>query len=227
MNNMKIKILAATALLIIVMAACKKDNYKPPTSVLKGRVVYQGQALGLRSNAVQLELWQSGYQLFTKIPVYVAHDGTFSASLFDGSYKLVRLKGNGPWADNIDSIAVNLNGSSDVDVNMDPYFVIKNETYTKAGTTVNVTFNLQRVNTTKALELVRIYVGQTVILDQNNNAANAQKLAAAVDVSQPVTLSVTIPASIASKDYVFMRVGVKTAGVAELLYSQAQKLSLK
>jgi hypothetical protein len=83
------------------------------------------------------------------------------------------------------------------------------------------------VNGTKALELVRLYIGQTVITDQNNNAGTAQKLEVDIpDLSQPVTLTATIPAALLSKGYVFVRVGVKTAGVAELLYSMSEELAI-
>jgi len=186
------------------------------------------QPLGIRSNGVQLKLWQHGYQVFSKIPVYIDQDGTFTAKVFDGNYKLTLLRGNGPWADKTDSIDVKVNGSANVDVSVDPYFIIKNEKFERTGTSVTATFNLQRVNTSKALELVRIYIGQTNITDQVNNAANAQKAASAItDLSQPVTLSATIPASLSAKDYVFARVGVKAVGVAELLYSQPQMIALK
>ena len=98
----------------------------------------------------------------------------------------------------------------------------------KAGNNINATFNLQRVNTSKNLELVRIYVGQTIITDQTNNAGTAQKAAAVItDLTQPVTLSIPIPASLSAKDYVFVRVGVKTVGVAELLYSMPVKIATK
>jgi hypothetical protein len=75
---------------------------------------------------------------------------------------------------------------------------------------------------------VRIYIGPTNITDQNNNAGTAQKAASAItDINQPITLSIPIPASLAAKDYVFVRVGVKTVGVAELLYSKPQQVMLK
>ncbi len=214
--------------MLIISAACKKDNKDAPHATINGRVIYQGQPVGLRTNGVQLELWQNGYQLFTKIPVYINQDGTFTAVVFNGTYKLTRLKGNGPWADNTDTIVVNLNGEANIDVPVDPYFIIKNESIQKSGTNITATFNLQRVNTSKNLELVRIYVGKTLITDQNNNDANAQKLAAAItDLSQPVTLSVAIPASLANNNYLFARVGVKTLGVAELLYTIPVKIALK
>lgn len=47
------------------------------------------------------------------------------------------------------------------------------------------------------------------------------------DMSQPVTLSVNVPGSMASKEAVYARIGVKTVGVAELLYSQPVKINLK
>jgi hypothetical protein len=114
-----------------------------------------------------------------------------------------------------------------MDVPVDPYFIIKTATFQKNGTDVTATFTVQSVNTSKSLELVRIYLGQTIIVDQNNNATNSQKLAAAIDISQPVTLTATIPAALAAKDYFYVRVGVKASGVAELAYSAPQKIQLK
>jgi len=212
----------------ILLAGCKKDNLKAPASTITGTIVFNKQALGLRSNGVQLELWQHGFQLFSKIPVYIQQDGTFSATVFDGNYKLTLLKGNGPWADKADSIDVNVNGSAQVELSVDPYFIIGSESFQKSGTNITSSFNLQRVNTSKALELVRIYIGPTNITDQNNNSGTAQKAASVItDLSQPVTLSIPIPASLAAKDYVFVRVGVKAVGVAELLYSKPQQIMLK
>ena len=226
---MKITHYIAALLTVMVLAiACKKDNYEAPKSKLTGRVVYQGQALGVRSNGVQLELWQHGYQFFSKIPVYINQDGTFSALLFDGDYKLVRLKGNGPWADNTDSIDVKVSGNTVVEVPVDPYFVIKNETYQKNGTaSVSSTFNIQQVNTSKTLEKVKLYLGQTVLVDENNNAASIERLAATIaDLSQPVSLTVNIPAALVTKGYVYARLAVKTTGVAEYLYTQPVKITL-
>ena len=77
------------------------------------------------------------------------------------------------------------------------------------------------------MELARIYIGPNLILDQNNNSANAQLTAASITIGQPVTINVTIPASIANENYIFVRAAVKTTGVAELLYTQSQKFQLK
>lgn len=214
------------ALLLVVMVnGCKKDNYEKPSSILTGKVVYDKEAVGLRSNGVQLELWQHGFELFTKIPVYVAQDGTFSASLFNGTYKLVRLPGNGPWVNNIDSIDVTVNGNTVVEVPVQPYFVIKNTTISKSGTTVTGTFSIGKIANGGTLESVALFVGKTNIVDAVNNlgsvAINGSDI---TDINAPVTVSLTIPGSLSGQSFFFARVSVKTAGVAEHIYSQPIKI---
>jgi len=211
----------------LAIISCEKDNRAAPKSVLKGRIVYDGQTVGVRSNGVQLELWQRGYQLFTKIPVYVNHDGTFAASLFDGNYKLVRLRGNGPWVNNTDTIDVELRGTKELEVPVRPYFVFKNDTYAKGEGKVSATFTLQKVEAAGVLERVNLYIGTTMILDPNNNAANVQQLAAATDLTKPITLTATLSAALAGRDYVYARIGVKTSGVGEMLFGAPQKIQLK
>lgn len=225
---MKNKILFLVLIPSLVLASCKKDNREPPSSIITGKVLYNKQPLSVRSGGVEFELWQYGYQLRNKIPVYLNQDGSFTAKVFDGNYKLTLVKGNGPWVDKTDSIDVQVKGSANADVSVEPYFLVSNPTYQKSGTSVTATFNLQQVNAGKALEAARLYIGQTSVTDQNNNATNVSKAASAItDLSQPVTITATIPAALASKDYVYVRVGVKTAGVTELLYSQPQILMLK
>jgi len=207
---MNSRIISSLVVAVLLIAGCKKDNYDKPTSILNGRVVYNKQALGLRSNGVQLELWQHGYELFTKIPVYINADGAFSAILFDGAYKLVRRQGNGPWLNNTDSIDVNVNGETSIDVDVTPYYLVQNVTYTKNGNTLTAQVDIQMVNNSLPLEAVTLYIGNTGIVDQVNNIASA---------SGQTTITVNLPAGAS-----FARIGVKTAGIAEQVYSQAEKI---
>lgn len=223
-----IPIMISALALLGIMSSCEKDNRTEPKSTLKGRVVHDGQPIGVRSNGVQLELWQPGYQLFTKIPVLINQDGTFSASLFDGNYKLVRLRGNGPWVNNTDTIQVELRGNQELDVPVEPYFTIKNDTYTKEAGKVSATFSVQQVVASARLERVNLYVGTTLITDPNNNGGNAEKPGAEItDFSKPVTLTANLSAALAGREYVYARVGVKTAGVGEMIFGAPQKIQLK
>lgn len=208
-------------------SSCEKDNLEAPASQLTGKLVFQDQQIGLRSTGVQFELWQAGYQLFTRIPLNIKQDGTFSAVLYDGDYKLVRARGAGPWTDNTDTLNVKLNGTANIDVPIDPFFFIKNATYERVGSTIKATFSVEKNTTTKSLELARFYIGPNLILDQNNNAANGQLLPASITFGAPVSITVNIPASIANDNFIYARVGVKTVGTAELLYTLPQKIQVK
>lgn len=216
-----------TLSVILFIAGCEIDNYEPPKSFLEGKVVYNNQSVGVRSNGVQLELWQPGYALFSKIPVFVSQDGSFSASVFDGDYKLVRLEG-APWAGNTDTINVQVRGRTIIEVPVDPYFIINNVSFEHTGSTsVSATFSISQINTSKNLERVRLYIGETLIVDQNNQAANAEILANAITLGESSTITVNIPASVASNPYLFARVGVKASGVNEYFYSAPSKIELK
>jgi len=213
---------------IFMLAGCKYDNYEVPQSVLSGTVGYQGQGIGVRSNAVQLELWQRGYQLFTKIPVYVQQDGTFKAILFDGDYKLTYLKGVGPWVTKTDSVAISVRGNTVVDFPVEPFFIIKTSSFLKSGTNIMGTLTLQRVNTTQTLEAVRIYLNKGSIVDGNINLANFSIAASAIpDINATITINVAIPTTLSANDYLYARVGVKTTGVTELVYGVPLQVSLK
>lgn len=211
---------------LLFMAACKKDNYEAPKSTLSGRIIYQNQVVGVRSNAVQLQLWQHGYAFFTPIPIYINQNGTYSALLFNGDYKLTRLSG-GPWMPQTDSISVHVSGNTVVDVPVNPYFVVSNATYQRSGNTITSSITVQQANAASQLEAVRLYVFRTILLDQNNADATTSLAASAVTVGQPVTASVTIPTALTSADAVYVRVGVKTVGVNELAYSAPTKIQLK
>ncbi len=222
---MKTFVYAGLLLAATLFSACKYDNYDPPASTLTGRVTYQNQPVGVRTNGVQLELWQRGYQLFTKIPVYVNQDGTFSASLFDGDYKLVRLRGNGPWVDNTDTINVQVRGTTQVDVPVQPYFTINSPTFQRSGANLTATGQINRVVSGRTVEQVTLYVGTTQFVDATNNAGSTSLSGTALaDLSKPLSLSLATPAAVRGTAY--MRLGVKTAGVAELLYTPVQQVTL-
>lgn len=215
-------------ILACILSACEKDNFDPPKSTLTGRVIYQNQALGVRSNGVQLELWQPGFQLYSKIPVFLNQDGTFSASLFDGDYKLVLLRGNGPWVDNSDTVNVQVRGSAVIDVPVQPYYLIANETFGNNGTEITASCRVDKISGDRAIERVILYIGATQFVDSNNNVGRVEKEGAdLVDLSQNLSFSTAVPAAVLAKGYCFGRLAVKTVGVAEMLYTPVQKIQFR
>ncbi|MXV17017.1 DUF3823 domain-containing protein [Hufsiella ginkgonis] len=239
--KLKISLYTLFALSVFLLTNCAKDNYEPPKSMLSGKVTYNGTPVPVRTNGVQLELWQHGYQLFTKIPVYVAQDGSYSAALFDGDYKLVRLRGNGPWADVTDSIDVKVKGNTVVDVPVTPYFNITAATFTYAAAdkSVTATFTVNQVVTGKTVELSTLMIGATEFVDNTNLIISTE---AAKTVGSAVTVKISLdPANytaagqafvkqtlegIQFKKYAFARIGVKTTGTAERIFTQVQKITI-
>ena len=73
---------------LLMLSGCSYDNYDEPTSVLSGRVVYNGQALPVKTDGTGFILWQDGYANKSGITLNIAYDGTFSATLFDGEYSI-------------------------------------------------------------------------------------------------------------------------------------------
>lgn len=213
------------AAFVIIFAGCTKDNFDPPTSMLTGTITYNGSPIGVRSNGTQLELWQYGYKLRSKIAVYIAQDGTYSARLFDGNYKLVRLKG-APWVNQTDSIDVTVSGATKVDVPVVPYFTITGETFSYAGGVLSASCTVTKVGTVN-IERLTLYVGTTSIVDASNNVGFSDKTGAELsNLTVPLTYSYTVPTTLTSISYIYARIGVKATGVGELLYTPVQKIQL-
>ena len=81
---------------LLAVSSCSYDNFEEPKATLAGKAIYDGEAVGVRSGSSEFALFQDGYALKGSIPVYIAQDGSYSVSLFNGDYKLVRM-GNAPW----------------------------------------------------------------------------------------------------------------------------------
>ncbi len=224
---MKYSLKCIGLLLLFANSSCELDNYEPPSSTLSGTLVYNGDPVGLRSGGVQLELWQSGFALNTKIPVNVSQDGEFSASLFDGTYKLTFLAGNGPWVVSTDTIVVDVKGSTSVTVPVEPYYVVRNASITGGGSQVSSTFNVEQINGSRALQWVGLYVGTTSILDNINNRLRVELPAESItSLDEPINIAVNLTAELSARSYVFARIGVKTSGVNEMLFSPVFKIDL-
>lgn len=228
--------IACAVAVATVVAGCdmlELDNYDAPESTIAGRVVYQGQPIGVANRTVQLELWEPGFELNQKIPVHVNFDGTFQARVFDGNYELNLLPGNGPWADDPTRIPLQVRGRVDIDVQVTPYFVVTNEQIVNNNGVIEATFNLNHVDTSRNLEYVGLYVGRTTIVDRINQETRREIPAAQLPAtSGQLSLSLELPDDIHlapgpdPRTHVFVRIGVKTVGRADLYYTQVHKVGI-
>lgn len=220
---MKKYTLGILALLTLIITSCAKDNYDEPGSILNGKIVSatSKNPIGVKNQSeggVQVQLYQDGYELQNvPITVSVNQDGTFSASLFNGTYKLVTKDNNGPWINDRDTLVVQVKGSTTVDYTVRPYFELNNVNFNLSGTTLTATFDIVEVNAVqdRGLGEVTLFVGKTVFVDDGFSAKKENAASPAVG-SNTITMDIS---DIASNPILYARVGVKINGVEQRLYN--------
>jgi len=224
---MKTKYLYLLGLLLLGgFVSCELDNYDEPEALLEGRVVYEGQPLSVRTNSAEFELWQDGYALNEFIPVYIAQDGTYSASLFNGEYKLVR-KGGDPWLPQLnDTIVIQVNGKTQQDVSVTPYFTISNENINISNNTLTATFDANKIVESSNLQEAVIVLGKRFLVDENIWDAISRFDADEISLDGESTLEMQIPEELRGLEYLFVRIGLKSNSTNEYIYTQSQRIEL-
>ncbi len=223
---------------IILFASCKKDNYAPPGSTLSGKLVYNGEAIGVEQYQVPYELYQFGFGKVGPIGASFAQDGSYSALLFDGEYKFIIPNGQGPFrwkylpSGAPDTLAISVKGSKAQDIDVTPYYMIRNPQITGSGTSITGKFKAEKIITDpvngKDIERVSLYINKTQFVSGNGDQRiNKTDLdgAAIIDPNN-ITLMVTVPAIVPTQNYVFARVGIKIKGVEDMILSPVQKITL-
>ncbi|SFU67148.1 Protein of unknown function [Pustulibacterium marinum] len=225
---MKIRNLYIVGLLAgLLFTSCENyDNFDEPNAMLSGRVVYEGEAVGVRNNGARFELWQDGYELNKSIEVYIAQDGTYSASLFNGEYKMVRIAG-APWEAALqDTLVINVNGGTTYDVPVTPYFTIENASFENQGTTINTSFTVNQVVEETGLQSVNVYFGTKYLTDSNYNASVYHVDLETVTPGTANSIAIDVPENLSDREYVFMRIGVRSNSSNEYYYTPVEKIYL-
>lgn len=212
-------------LLLVLFSGCGKDNFDAPESKLVGRVTYQGQALNLRGTgeAVQLQLYQDGYEKNDPISVFVGQDGTFSALLFDGEYRLTTRDGNGPWVNSHESVTVNLNGHAEVNLEVTPYFTISNEQLSVSGSAMNASFTINQIVPDAKISRVMLLLSKTQFADDVNNLFR-QDFSDVTPGSVNLSADISGNTEIAKAKALYARVGVLANGADQAIYSPVVRL---
>lgn len=236
---MKIKfkyIVLVSIVFCTIAVSCKKDNYTAPSSTLQGRLVYKGDSLGVERDQVPYELYQYGFGKVGAIGSSFAQNGTYSQLLFDGDYKLIIPNGQGPfmWKQTTsgapDSTAISLKGNQTLDLEVTPYYMIRMPQITPApaDTSVTATFTVEKIITDtingKNIDRVSLYINKTQFVSGGDNIAATDLSGSAITDLNNISLKVKVPAIVPTQNYVFARIGVKIAGVEDMIFSPLQKV---
>ena len=211
--------------LSLLAVSCGLDNYDEPESFLEGKITYEGKQLGLKgtNGGIQLQLYQDGYANHNAINVYATQDGTFSAVLFDGPYKLVTKDKNGPWVNKRDTIYIEVKGKTLCEVKVTPYFTISDENIVLNNNTVSGTCNIQQIVQDSKISQVMLLVSQTTFVDENTNIGR-QNLSNIAPGTTNISLDITNNKNVQSAKALFARIGVKATGADQAIYSEIIRL---
>lgn len=211
--------------LSLLAVSCGLDNYDEPESFLEGKITYEGKQLGLKgtNGGIQLQLYQDGYANHNAINVYATQNGTFSAVLFDGPYKLVTKDKNGPWVNKRDTIYIEVKGKTLCEVKVTPYFTISDENIVLNNNTVSGTCNIQQIVQDSKISQVMLLVSQTTFVDENTNIGR-QNLSNIAPGTTNISLDITNNKNVQSAKALFARIGVKTTGADQAIYSEIFRL---
>lgn len=219
----------------VSLLSCKKDNYDAPSNTLSGKLVYQGQTFGVEKDQVPFQLYEFGFGKVGPIGSSFTQEGTYSAVLFNGTYKLIIPNGQGPFmwkktaVGNPDSVTISLNGNQVLDLEVTPYYLINDAQVSGSGGKVNATFKVAKIITdvnAKDIENIRLYINKTQFVSAGNNIGSANIDGAAIADPNNVSLSVNVPAIAPAQNYVFARVGLKVKDVEDRIYSPLVKIQL-
>ncbi len=222
-------------LICSIAFSCKKDNYDPPSSLLTGRLLYKGEAIQVEYDRVPFELYQYGFGKVGPINGTITPEGTFSHLLFDGEYKFVIRPGQGPflWPQSggkADSISISVRGSQNLDIEVMPYYMIRTPQIAKAGTQVTGSFKLEKIITdavnAKNIERVSMYLNKTQFVSGTDFIAKTDLAGSAITDINNISMNVTVPAIVPTQNYVFARIGVKIAGVEDMIFSPVVKINM-
>ncbi|CAG5074449.1 hypothetical protein DYBT9623_05136 [Dyadobacter sp. CECT 9623] len=233
---MKVTVQLLTIFLLgFVMLSCSKDNFTDPKSTLTGQIVYNGEPIGVEFNQVRLQLWQPGFGKLAPIDAPVDQDGSYSALLFNGNYKLVVPSGRGPFrtiqqdASKKDTLYVALSGNQTLDVEVQPYYMIRNASFNGGEGKVAASLKLEKIIigvNAKDVESVSLFINKTNFVSRATNIGVVDLNAADLKDLNSISLTVNVPALVPAQDYVFGRVGVKIKDVEDMVFSPVQKIDL-
>ena len=154
-------------------------------------------------------------------------DGSFSGRFFSGDYKLKFIDGQGPWQATSDTINVTINGNTEMDLEVTPYYMVRNPQFSAAGNTINGNVAIEKVITGangRDIEFARLYINDGQFVSDNGDYNIAQVDASTISDTS-ISGSVSIPDGY-NKNSIFARMGIKIVGVEDLVFSEVVKVDL-
>lgn len=211
------------------------DNYDEPNAQLTGAFLHDGDSIRVSYSDVTFELWQSGFGAESPINVTVDQNGSYSAVLFEGDYRLVIPPGQGPFISSgigdagSDTLNVQLQGDQVLDIEVMPYYMIRNPQFSISNRTVSADLALEQIVTdtnARNVEYVRLFISKTRYVDNRTSISTSEISGSDITSMNDINLTTDVPEMTPTQDYIFARVGVKIESVEDLIFSPIEQLQL-
>jgi hypothetical protein len=154
--------------------------------------------------------------------------------LFGGEYKFIIPNGQGPFVTKKtaggapDTINISLRGSQELNIEVTPYYMIRNPQFSASGGKVIANFKVEKIITdaaAKNIENVALYINKTQFVATPDDIEKPVTLGGgAITDPNNITLETTVPAL--NQTYVYARIGLKIAGVEDRIFSPVTKVQL-
>jgi hypothetical protein len=144
-----------------------------------------------------------------------------------------------------------MRGSHELNLNIQPYYTILNESITyiapttsNPGGSISATFTVGKHNTTRAVDLVGVYISPTYTVDHQNkftiansiiersNTTSGTGVRNQIDGNLPITIVVPLPSNVHQtpsperRNLVYVRIGVKSASITERVYTHVYEIPI-
>ena len=157
------------------------------------------------------------------INLFVNSDGEFNSLMYNGFYKIVLRQDRGPWIPRKDTIEVNIKGNQILDVEVTPYFLIKDTEIDFQNKVVKVKCKINQVVETASIDRAVIYISKTKLVD--NVAKIAEKSFTNLTPGEhEFTFDLSDNGVTDAAKFLYARVGVKARQGNDYIFSEVTQL---
>lgn len=157
------------------ITSCELDNLEGPDAELFGSIIDDATGELVEQDIIrggELQLWEFGFENVTPQSLNYKVDGTFRDSrLFANKYKIIPLRTNFMP---IDTMVVDIIGSTNLDLRVTPYLRIKNPSIIKTDNIVTATFSLEQTGLGNVSK-IGLYAGADLSVGEPVRVAKAEE----------------------------------------------------
>lgn len=198
------------------------DNQEIPNVPIKGVLTYKGNPVPTKNGITPFAFYQDEYPLNGSFSLYTSQEGSVAGLIFDGTYQVKFVNGQGAFESEELEREIIVQGATDFKWEVIPFFWINSVDYRTQGRKVEADVDISKICDSKELEYVSLLFASSIICDRVNVEQEIRILSS--DIQNLSNIHFDVDLSSWSKDYCYVRVGVKSEGNTYYNYSEVEKI---